>query len=311
MSHRAELIRALGSLLDETGPTHGPVREALGIDASPDPGEYTRVFMLNLYPFVSVHMGAEGMLGGESRDRVAGFWRALGLTPPPEPDHLGALLGLWASLEERIEGTTDAPQRLLVEQALQALLWEHLLPWLPYYLARVAAEGGPGFSPWAELLMEVVREAVKEMEIPGAIPVHLREAPPLPDPRDEASGDGEKFLDALLAPARSGIILTRTDLVRAGGELGLGVRVGERRYTLKALLGQDPSAVLGWLSREAMRQSEAYDALAWVPDTITRFWRERARQTAELLEELASDEALQDSEEVLEASPPTMEAHHA
>ena len=36
------------------------------------------------------------MLGGEARDRIAGFWRALGLVPPPEPDHLAVMLGLYA-----------------------------------------------------------------------------------------------------------------------------------------------------------------------------------------------------------------------
>jgi hypothetical protein len=283
----------------------------MGIQASPDPGEYSRVFMLNLYPYASVHLGPEGMMGGEGRDRVAGFWRALGLTPPPEPDHLGALLGLWANLEGRVEEALDPAERVLVEQAVQALLWEHLLPWLPYYLARVADEAGAGFTPWAELLVEVVKEAVEVLAVPEGLPVHLAQAPALDDPRTPESGDGAGFLDALLAPVRSGMILTRADLVRAGRELGLGVRIGERSYTLKALLGQDPAAVLEWLSKEARRQALVYRELDWVPEEIARFWRERARLTAELLEKLASDEALEDSEEVQEASPPTMEAHHA
>jgi sulfite exporter TauE/SafE len=38
------------------------------------------------------------MLGGAARERVAGFWRAVGLVPPPEPDHLAALLGLAAGV---------------------------------------------------------------------------------------------------------------------------------------------------------------------------------------------------------------------
>ena len=40
-------------------------------------------------------------MGGLARERIAGFWNAVGLTPPPEPDHLAALLGLYASLTER------------------------------------------------------------------------------------------------------------------------------------------------------------------------------------------------------------------
>ena len=57
-----------------------------------------------------VYLGAEGMLGGAARDRVAGFWRALGLVPPAEPDHLAALLGLAAALADA-SATSASPRR--------------------------------------------------------------------------------------------------------------------------------------------------------------------------------------------------------
>ena len=37
----------------------------------------------------------------EARDRIAGFWRALGETPPPEPDHLTLMLASYAELRSR------------------------------------------------------------------------------------------------------------------------------------------------------------------------------------------------------------------
>ncbi|HAC46500.1 MAG TPA: hypothetical protein DCF65_10605, partial [Chloroflexi bacterium] len=86
---------------------------------------------LQLWPYASIYVGAEGKLGGEARDRVAGFWRALHLTPPAEPDHLAALLGLYATLADMEAAEQDPARRQLRRSSRQALLWEHLLSWLP------------------------------------------------------------------------------------------------------------------------------------------------------------------------------------
>ena len=154
------------------------------------------------------------MLGGEARDRVAGFWRALGMTPPPEPDHLGALLGLMAALMEREAGEADPAPKALLGRARKALVWEHLLPWLPPYLERMGEMGSDYYAGWAALVRELLREEAPEPDTGSMeLPAHLAEAPALPDPRKDGDGgpsEGEAFLRALLAPARSGILLTRT-----------------------------------------------------------------------------------------------------
>ena len=41
---------------------------------------------------------------------------------------------------------------------------------------------------------------------------------------------------------------------------GLGYRVGERRYTLQAMLDQDASATLGWLGNHARQQAALHAA---------------------------------------------------
>lgn len=310
-TEQAELIRALGVLLDEPVAEHAPVAEALGLPGAPEPGAYARLFVLNLYPYASVHLGPEGMMGGEARDRVAGFWRAVGATPPAEPDHLGALLGLWAALEENpaSPGERGADPSLaevaLRRRAVDALLWEHILPWVPAWAARAVDLGDPYYGRWAEILFELLADrapGVMDRVTSGgdvnreggeaSLPVHLRAAPGLPDPRSPVRGAGDRFLDALLAPVRSGMILTRMDLLRAGRELGLGVRVGERKYTLRALLGQDPGSTLRWITGESERWSDRHGSRrmeAFGP--IARFWQDRARQGAALLSELASSEA--------------------
>lgn len=307
----AELLRALGALLDRPAPEHAPLARLLGLPDVPDAAQHTALFGLNLYPYASVHLGSEGMLGGEARDRVAGFWRALGMTPPAEPDHLGALLGLLAALEERGREARGTAEGALWMQARDTLLREHLQSWLPLFLVRVREVGGPFWAAWADLVESVLAQTTG----PGTpsteqpLPLHLRTLPPLPDPRREDSGGAEAFLAALLASARCGMILTRQDLARAGRALDLGVRLGERAYVLKALLAQDAAATLRWLAGEARRQAEALGRTA-PPSDLIAFWKGRADAAASLLDELASTEAL---------SPPTretgvtlpMEATHA
>ena len=257
----------------------------MGLGEPPDAARFTEVFLLQLHPYASVYLGAEGMLGGEARARVAGFWRALGRTPPAEPDHLGALLGLYASLAERQAGSGGA-EGLLAAGARVALLHEHLAPWVPFLLERVAETEAPFYGQWAHLLAHVLDEELRAAPPPETLPLHLRVAPGLPDPRAEG---GDAFLSGLLAPVRSGVIVTRDDLVRLARGLGLGARIGERRWVLRHLLEQDPVPVLEALGSEAARRAERHGARADVLGPSARFWAERARTTARLLATLAEE----------------------
>ena len=291
-----ELLRALAVLAEPPGPEHARLADAVlltnseGLGGAPTASEHGDVFLFQLYPYASVHLGAEGMMGGEARDRVAGFWSALGRTPPAEPDHLSALLALYASLcEEGREGACDPLSRqgsvVLLERSRAALLDEHIAPWLPHYLARVQ-ELAPGFySRWAELLSRTFAAEVERAGPADRLPLHLREAPELPDPRVDG---GDAFLVGLLATVRTGVMLTRADLASIAGALDLGLRAGERRYALASLLGQDPVGVLHALAEEARRQGAMHAGRVERWGAASDFLAARARTTAELLEQLAT-----------------------
>jgi len=122
-----ELFRALGALAEPPAPEHRTLAAALGLGEPPAAADHDDLFTFQLYPYASVYLGAEGMLGGEARDRIAGFWRALGQSPPAEPDHLSVLLALYAQLSdlEAAAGEPAASERW--RHARKALLWEHLL----------------------------------------------------------------------------------------------------------------------------------------------------------------------------------------
>src|ERR1043165_5630262 len=94
-----ELFRALAVFAEPPeGPEVARLAALLNLGEPPSASEYTETFVFSLYPYASVYLGAEGMLGGEARARVAGFLSALGETPPPEPDHLSTLLATYARL---------------------------------------------------------------------------------------------------------------------------------------------------------------------------------------------------------------------
>ncbi|HLJ60581.1 MAG TPA: molecular chaperone TorD family protein [bacterium] len=281
-----ELWRALGVLGEPPGLEQIRLAEILGLPGRPEAAHYTEIFVLHLYPYASVYLGGDGMLGGEARDRIAGFWRALGRVPPVEPDHLTTLLALYATLGEHESTEREPARRVLLAESRKALLWEHLACWLPMYLDKLRDIASPCYRAWGEMLGEALREALVQPGRPDALPLHLREAPPLPDPRQAGAA---AFLQGLLAPVRSGALLVRADLARAARDTELGLRMGERRFMLDALLSQDATRTLAWLEAEVR---------AWIPrhlahrdavGGIAEFWAARAETAADLLARLAAE----------------------
>jgi TorA maturation chaperone TorD len=274
-----ELLRALGALCEPPEPAHQRIIAALGLPGQPDPADHTELFVFQLVPYASVYLGPEGMLGGEAADRVAGFWRALRLRPPPEPDHLAGLLGLYATLGEAERGERDAARRLLWQQSRRALLWEHLLPWAVPYARAVAAGDSAVYAAWGKLLAEALLAEAAGLAPPGTSPLQLRDVPGLPEP----GADGQLLVRAILTPVRSGLLLTRWDLARGASTLGLGLRAGERAFALRSLLDQNPPATLGFLAEEAAGWAARHRQTEAVLGQAGRHWRERAEATRALL----------------------------
>ncbi len=283
-----ELIRALAALGERPGDRHARIAEIIGLPGAPEPAAYTALFTLQLYPYACVYLGAEGMLGGEARDRVAGYWRAIGMVPPADPDHLTTLLALYAELRERHDEESEPSRRSALERASAALLWEHLLPWVPLYTRKMRTVGDEFYGAWAELLELTLIAEAREREPLSLLPLHLREAPPFVDPRDEGA---RTFVAALLAPVRSGFVIVRDDLARAAREIGLGLRHGERRFVLESLFAQERVAVLVWLAAEATAAARLYATIDGLPAIIADFWSARAAGTAALLKSLHEAEA--------------------
>jgi len=287
---RWELLRSLGAIASTPPPLSHPIAATLGLPP-PAAVAHTGVFVLSTPPHAAIYLGAEGKLGGEGLDRVAGFWRALALTPPPDADHLGALLALYAELGDAEAATRGDRARTQLRHAREALLWEHLWSWAPGYLTAVERLGTPALSPWARLTLQALAREARRAAPTAALPLALREAPS--DLATARSGGGcggvdrGYLLDSLLVPVRSGVIITREDLTNAAASAGVGCRAGERRYTLRAMLDQDSPATVDWLRTfaQSWAQRHARHQLTAAPDSW-RWWADRASRTAMALSEL-------------------------
>jgi len=280
---RWELLRALGAVADNPADA-ASASEALALPR-PDVAGHTEVFVLNCPPYASAYLGAEGGLGGEGTDRVAGFWRAIGLSPPTEPDHLAALLGLYATLGEAAQDSRRPATAAALTRARHVLLAEHLWPWLPGYLDAVAGLGIPALADWACLAGRALLAEYRPHR-GGQLPLAQRAAPP-PISVGRPLTD---MLDALTAPVRCGFILTRRRLAAGARDMGAGYRIGERRFALHAMVEQAPAEALRWLAAEAARWSQRHTA--WAPgDPVQQWWARRTAHTGHVLHTAATTAA--------------------
>lgn len=275
-----DIFRALGALCEPPEPAHATIAAALGLPPVADAASYTDIFVFQLVPYAAPYLSPDGMLGGEAGDRVAGFWRALKLSPPAEPDHLAALLGFYAALAER-ENDEHRPGGAGVwREARRALLWEHLLTWVPAYATAMATLRSGFHAAWARLLLQALLQEAQGLAPPPAVPLHLRDVPELPGP-----GSGG-FVRALLAPVCSGLLITRSDLVQAATRTGLGARPGGRTFTLRALIEQDRAATFAWLAQRATWWAQQHRNAVPALGRIAQHWLGRAQASLRALEQI-------------------------
>ncbi|MEV4709614.1 molecular chaperone TorD family protein [Actinoplanes sp. NPDC049316] len=275
---RADLLRALGVFAEPPGPQHCRLADLLGVPA-PTGSDWTEAFTVQLVPHASIYLGAEGMLGGDAAERVAGFWRALRIPVPADADHLTTLLGLYATLIEAQASEPDGPRKVLFGHARAALLHEHLLSWLLAYTDAMSEVAPTPYAAWADVLGQAVRGEAAEVGAPDLLPAHLRAAPPPATAHDNL----DAVLAYLLSPARSGVVLARGHLAALARDGDLGLRMGDRRRILRALVEQDPGTALPILAEWAGTRAVRHRADTALAGPILAHWAERAAATATLL----------------------------
>jgi TorA maturation chaperone TorD len=273
-----DIIKALGELAEAPGPDQVRTARMLGLPGEPSRAEYTDLFVVQLYPYASVYLSPEGQLGGQVQDHIAGFWRVLHQPVPRDPDHVATLFSTYSQLANHTSNGDEPYMQDLRRQMRHAFLWEHIASWILPFVARVRELGSPAYRGWGSLVLDAIEAEVNHAGPPPMLPLHLRSAPPLPRQSDLAS-----LTPLLFSPVTSGVILTRADLGRCARDLGMQIRIAERRYTLGTMLEQNAVRVGDWLANEARRQADLIGHTAPSFRAIADHWEQRALTTSELV----------------------------
>ena len=261
-----DLFPTLGELIEAPGPEQVRLARVLGLPGEPTRLDFTQLFVVQLFPYASIYLSADGLAGGPAKDLIGDYWKIMQRSVPVEVDHAATLLRAYGTLP-------DLPN--LTTQIRDTFYWENLASWLPLFLTRVGTLGSTFYRAWAVLTLDALEAEAAELGECAMLPLPLRNAPMPP-----SISNGAAYVDSLFAPAVSGLILSRADLGRCAQENNLTIRFADRRYTLKLMLAQRPAVVCGWLKAEAERQAEE---LACLPDAfaiVRDYWQARARATA-------------------------------
>jgi len=254
----------------------------------------------NVFPFQSIFLDPQSLLGGPVTDSVLAFYRRVGFGvtfSAESADHAGVELALLAFL---CGAEADAWRDGLVQEALRMQHWqrrfldEHLLRWLLPLVFAIHQQQQPFYSALAELTLELAldhRSALggsAEQDVVGFLP-------PVPDLLNNEQAGLREIVDYLLTPVFSGLFLSRDDVTRLARRQRLPRGFGTRGQMLTNLLRtaadyESLDRVLTDLQAllEHWRASyAAYLDLAPPVSTIASHWLERLAVTQGLLERLS------------------------
>lgn len=203
--------------------------------------DHYALFGMNVFPFETVFLSEDGLLGGQITDAVANSFYEAGFSPDESEtvDHIGNQLGLMAFLsgaeaESREDGVVQAIYHAVHLQ--RQFLDRHLLRWLPALVFSIHRQGNETFSVIADLMLDLAFSHRKSLDDDLMNPTQPLTLPPPPNILEDASTTLSDIAEFLLTPVYSGIYLSRDDIARLGMRFRLPRGFGKRHQMLTNLI---------------------------------------------------------------------------
>lgn len=251
------------------------------------PADLYQLFIKELPPFASIYLSSDGNLGGSSRATIAGYFTALDIPIPSDPDHISALLVLLAQILEsqlivssKLLGQGDDANISKLDSICRArdvLLNEHILSWLPAYLLRARQVGPSSLLGWVNYCTDLIYLLANENGFEFTDSQRF-------EPRREGLSSNE-IVSWTTSPFLSGLIITYHDLEVVASKLNVSIRAGRKRFILEDLLSATGFDAIEQLCQIARKQGELY--LSNCSDFPTlKIWGLKANRTSELLSDV-------------------------
>lgn len=203
--------------------------------------DHYALFGMNVYPFETVFLTVDGLLGGEVTESVARSYYEAGYNPDASEtsDHLGNQLGLMAFLagaeaDARQDEVVQAIHHMVHLQ--RKFLDVHLLCWLPAVVMSIHQHSNETFSILADLVLDLAFRHRQTLGDDPINPTHPFILPTVPNILDDDKTGLKDIAEFLLTPAYTGIYLSRDDIARIGGQFRLPRGFGKRHQMLTNLL---------------------------------------------------------------------------
>ncbi len=276
--------------------------------------DYQELFGFHVFPYASVFLEVNRLVGGEVTARLYDFFRVAGFglsLTDESADHVShsfAFLAYLSAYELEAIETGNRPEvervRLLQARFMDELLFWWLLP----FVRAVEQQEDPFFRSLARLILEFTLEHRRQLgdrsvQVEAYLP--LAEVPSL----DEPHVGLREIARYLTTPVWTGLFLSRGDIARLGRKERLPRGFGSREMILENLLRSavryDALEELLDALEALVQETEAfYEALpSDLPsvDQVAAFWMHRLGQTRAHLRQI--QEAALAAEKEGEESP--------
>lgn len=205
--------------------------------------DHYEVLGINVFPYESVFLGTESVMGGAVAANVASAYEQAGFTVDPgraeDPDHVGSELKFLSRL---CQGEAKAWEGELRSEAshlrgLQRLfLDKHLLRWLLMLKQALRQLGHPFYEALAELAWELVLSHREDLATDSSNELLDLALPAGPRPINPDEAGVREIAEYLLTPAISGFYLSRDDIGRLARAHRLPRGFGSRQDMLTNLI---------------------------------------------------------------------------